>query len=56
MGINTQNGFRALADSTRRDILQRLAGEEHKIAQLTEHFDRARAAAKSTEPFLVMAG
>jgi DNA-binding transcriptional ArsR family regulator len=44
--INTQNGFRALADSTRRDILQRLAGGEHTIAQLTEHFDMTRAAVK----------
>jgi DNA-binding transcriptional ArsR family regulator len=46
MDINTQNGFRALADSTRRDILQRLAGGEHTIAQLTEHFDMTRAAVK----------
>jgi DNA-binding transcriptional ArsR family regulator len=44
--IYTQNGFRALADSTRRDILQRLAGGEHTIAQLTEHFDMTRAAVK----------
>ena len=46
MDINTQNGFRALADPTRRDILQRLACGEHTIAQLTEHFDMTRAAVK----------
>jgi DNA-binding transcriptional ArsR family regulator len=46
MDINTQNGFRALAGPTRRDILQRLAGGEHTIAQLTEHFDMTRAAVK----------
>ncbi|MFB0932006.1 MAG: metalloregulator ArsR/SmtB family transcription factor [Ascidiaceihabitans sp.] len=46
MDINTQNGFRALADPTRRDILQRLAGGEPTIAQLTEHFDMTRAAVK----------
>jgi DNA-binding transcriptional ArsR family regulator len=46
MDIYTQNGFRALADPTRRDILQRLAGGEHTIAQLTEHFDMTRAAVK----------
>ena len=46
MDINTQNGFRALADPARRNILQRLAGGEHTIAQLTEHFDMTRAAVK----------
>jgi DNA-binding transcriptional ArsR family regulator len=46
MQIDIQNGFRALADPTRRDILQRLAKGEHTIAQLTQHFDMTRAAVK----------
>ena len=46
MTPNVQNGFRALADPTRRDILKRLAKGEHTIAQLTQHFDMTRAAVK----------
>ena len=46
MHPDTQNGFRALADPTRRDILKRLAKGEHTIAQLTQHFDMTRAAVK----------
>ena len=53
--INTQNGFRALADSTRRDILQRLAGGEHTIAQLTEHFDMTRCGRKKAPNRTVVA-
>ena len=46
MHQDIQNGFRALADPTRRDILHRLASGEHTIAQLTQHFDMTRAAVK----------
>ena len=46
MHQDTQNGFRALADPTRRDILKRLAQGAHTIAQLTRHFDMTCAAVK----------
>lgn len=46
MQSNIQNGFRALADPTRRDILHHLSNGEHTIAQLTQHFDMTRAAVK----------
>lgn len=36
---DTQNGIRALAAPTQRDILKRLAKGDHSIAQLTQHFD-----------------
>ncbi|WP_170475950.1 ArsR/SmtB family transcription factor [Ruegeria arenilitoris] len=46
MNTQTQNAFRALADPTRRDIVQMLASEDMTIAQLTGHFDMTRAAVK----------
>lgn len=46
MQNQTQNAFRALADPTRRDIVQMLAMQEMTIAQLTERFDMTRAAVK----------
>ncbi|MCB1340520.1 MAG: winged helix-turn-helix transcriptional regulator [Pseudooceanicola sp.] len=42
----TQNCFRALADPTRRDIIQLLAGTEMTIAEVSSHFDMTRAAVK----------
>ncbi len=44
--MNTQNAFRALADPTRRDIVQLLASEDMTISQLTDRFDMTRAAVK----------
>lgn len=41
-----QNAFRALADPTRRDIVQMLASQDMTIAQLTDCFDMTRAAVK----------
>ena len=41
-----QNTFRALADPTRREIIQILATQEQTIAQLTGRFDMTRAAVK----------
>ena len=46
MNTQTQNAFRALADPTRRDIVQMLAAQDMTIAQLTERFDMTRAAVK----------
>lgn len=46
MQPQTQNAFRALADPTRRDIVQMLAAQDMTIAQLTERFDMTRAAVK----------
>ncbi|WP_037309369.1 ArsR/SmtB family transcription factor [Ruegeria halocynthiae] len=46
MREQTQNAFRALADPTRRDIVQLLASQDMTIAQLTEQFDMTRAAVK----------
>ncbi|WP_170397647.1 ArsR/SmtB family transcription factor [Ruegeria arenilitoris] len=46
MQSQTQNAFRALADPTRRDIVQMLAVQEMTIAQLTQRFDMTRAAVK----------
>ncbi|KNG95321.1 ArsR/SmtB family transcription factor [Pseudaestuariivita atlantica] len=42
----TQPTFRALADPTRRDILQMLATGDMTIAQITDRFDMTRAAVK----------
>ena len=39
-------GFRALADPTRRSILQILAGNAMTIAEVAENFDMTRAAVK----------
>jgi DNA-binding transcriptional ArsR family regulator len=45
--LNTeQQGFRALADPTRRGILQLLAGNAMTIAEVAENFDMTRAAVK----------
>lgn len=41
-----QQGFRALADPTRRDILIMLAQKEMTIAEVAENFDMTRAAVK----------
>lgn len=46
MPTQTQNAFRALADPTRRDIVQMLASQDMTIAQLTARFDMTRAAVK----------
>ncbi|MCG7519728.1 helix-turn-helix transcriptional regulator [Ruegeria sp. Ofav3-42] len=46
MQIQTQNAFRALADPTRREIVQILASQDMTIAQLTDRFDMTRAAVK----------
>ena len=46
MNPHTQNAFRALADPTRRNIVQMLAAEDMTIAQLTDRFDMTRAAVK----------
>ncbi|KIC47448.1 ArsR family transcriptional regulator [Ruegeria sp. ANG-S4] len=46
MEIRTQNAFRALADPTRRDIVQMLASQDMTIGQLTDRFDMTRAAVK----------
>ncbi|WP_282027472.1 ArsR/SmtB family transcription factor [Ruegeria faecimaris] len=46
MENQTQNAFRALADPTRRDIVQMLALQDMTIAQLTDRFDMTRAAVK----------
>jgi DNA-binding transcriptional ArsR family regulator len=46
MPSQTQNVFRALADPTRRNIVQILAQEDMTIAQLTDRFDMTRAAVK----------
>lgn len=41
-----QGAFRALADPTRRSILQLLAKDEMTIAEVSSHFDMTRAAVK----------
>ncbi|MEP1206756.1 MAG: metalloregulator ArsR/SmtB family transcription factor [Rhizobiaceae bacterium] len=41
-----QGAFRALADPTRRSILQLLAEDEMTIAEVSGHFDMTRAAVK----------
>lgn len=41
-----QLSFRALADPTRRDILQMLATQDMTIADVSGHFDMTRAAVK----------
>lgn len=46
MSDATQNAFRALADPTRRDILQLLSHQEMTIAQVSDRFDMTRAAVK----------
>jgi len=42
----TQSAFRALADPTRRNIVQLLAHSDMSIGQLTDRFDMTRAAVK----------
>ncbi|SMX33515.1 ArsR/SmtB family transcription factor [Actibacterium lipolyticum] len=46
MGTDIQETFRALADPTRRDILNMLSHEDMTIAQVAGHFDMTRAAVK----------
>lgn len=46
MDNRTQNAFRALADPTRRDIVQLLSSQDMTIGQLTDQFDMTRAAVK----------
>ncbi len=46
MENQTQNAFRALADPTRRNIVQLLAVQDMTIGQLTDRFDMTRAAVK----------
>lgn len=46
MQTQIQNAFRALADPTRREIVQILASQDMTIAQLTDQFDMTRAAVK----------
>ncbi len=46
MQTQIQNAFRALADPTRREIVQILASRDMTIAQLTDQFDMTRAAVK----------
>ncbi len=41
-----QMGFRALADPTRRSILQMLAANNMTIAEVADNFDMTRAAVK----------
>ncbi len=41
-----QDSFRALADPTRRAILQMLRDQDMSIAQVSDHFDMTRAAVK----------
>ena len=41
-----QLGFRALADTTRRDILQMLASDELTIREIAANFQMTRAAVK----------
>ena len=43
MTSTEQLGFRALADPTRRSILQLLAKEDMTIAEVTENFQMTRA-------------
>lgn len=46
MDQTPQAAFRALADPTRRAILQMLRGREMTIAEVAGHFDMTRAAVK----------
>ena len=46
MNADPQETFRALADPTRRDILNMLSQEDMTIAQVAAHFDMTRAAVK----------
>ena len=46
MSDPTQSAFRALADPTRRDILQMLTQQEMTIAEVAGRFDMTRAAVK----------
>ena len=46
MQTQIQKAFRALADPTRREIVQILASGDMTIAQLTDQFDMTRAAVK----------
>ncbi|MEO0401789.1 MAG: metalloregulator ArsR/SmtB family transcription factor [Pseudomonadota bacterium] len=46
MSDRTQFAFRALADPTRRDIIQMLTHEDMTIAQVAGRFDITRAAVK----------
>lgn len=46
MSTPHQMGFRALADPTRRDILQMLAKRDMTIAEVAENFQMTRAAVK----------
>lgn len=46
MNVSEQMGFRALADPTRRDILQLLAKNDLTIAEVADNFQMTRAAVK----------
>ncbi|MEP5759342.1 MAG: metalloregulator ArsR/SmtB family transcription factor [Litoreibacter sp.] len=46
MTSQEQMGFRALADPTRRNILQLLATQDMTIGEVSENFDMTRAAVK----------
>lgn len=46
MNDTEQLGFRALADTTRRDILKLLARGDMTIAEVADNFDMTRAAVK----------
>ena len=46
MTPSEQKGFRALADPTRRSILQLLAKQDMTIAEVADNFDMTRAAVK----------
>ncbi|MEM7291557.1 MAG: metalloregulator ArsR/SmtB family transcription factor [Pseudomonadota bacterium] len=46
MNASEQMGFRALADPTRRDILQLLAKNDLTIAEVADNFQMTRAAVK----------
>lgn len=46
MNLGSQNTFRALADPTRRQILQHLSASEMSIGEIVDQFDMTRAAIK----------
>lgn len=46
MNAIAQHSFRALADPTRRAILQMLRDQDMSIAQVSDNFDMTRAAVK----------
>ena len=46
MAQSMQLAFRALADPTRREILQKLCSNDMTIAEVTDHFDMTRAAVR----------